>query len=101
MKQNNLYTEDELELFESLENSIDKNTYKPMPKEELKDVKKHYQQVAENTIKKITKKRALNIRVYEEDIIESIKALALEKGLPYQTLLSSIIHQVATRQISI
>ena len=100
MKQNNLYTKDELELFESLENSIDNNTYKPMPKEELKDAKKYYQQIAKNTIKKITKKRALNIRVYEEDI-ESIKALALEKGLPYQTLLSSIIHQVATKQISI
>jgi predicted DNA binding CopG/RHH family protein len=42
----------------------------------------------------------LNLRVYEDDI-PSIKALALEKGLPYQTLLASIIHQVATRQIKI
>ena len=100
MKKDELYTKEELELFNSLEDSIDNNTYKPMPKTELKKAKKYYQKVAKNTVDKITKKRALNIRVYEEDI-ESIKALALEKGLPYQTLLSSIIHQVATKQIPI
>ena len=36
-----------------------------------------------------------------EKDIESIKAIALQKGLPYQSLISSIIHQVATRQIKI
>jgi predicted DNA binding CopG/RHH family protein len=55
---------------------------------------------AKNTIKKITKKKSLNLRIFENDI-PSIKAIALEKGLPYQTFLSSIIHQVATKQIKI
>ena len=100
MKKTGLYTQEELELFEALENDLDNGTYKPMQKKELENAKIYYQEIAENTIKKITKKKSLNLRVYENDI-PSIKALALEKGLPYQTLIASIIHQVATRQIKI
>ena len=95
-----IYTQEELELFQTLENDIDNGTYKPMPKKELEKAKKYYKKIASNTIKKMTKKKSLNLRIYENDI-PSIKALALEKGLPYQTLLASIIHQVATRQIKI
>jgi predicted DNA binding CopG/RHH family protein len=100
MKKTELYTQEELELFEALENDLDNGTYVPMPKKELEKAKDYYQAIAENTIKKITKKKSLNLRVYENDI-PSIKVLALEKGLPYQTLIASIIHQVATRQIKI
>lgn len=96
MKNNELYTENELEFFEQIE----AGDYTPMPEEELGKSKKYYQKVAQNTIKKMTKKKSLNLRVFESDI-KDIKALALEKGLPYQTLLSSIIHQVATKQIKI
>lgn len=95
-----LYTKDELKLFEALENDIDNGTYKPMSKQELEKEKNYYQEIASNTIKKMTKKKSLNLRVFESDI-PRIKSLALEKGLPYQTLLSSIIHQVATKQIKI
>jgi len=95
-----IYTQEELELFQTLENDIDNGAYRPMPKKELEKAKKYYKEVAGNTIKKMTKKKSLNLRIYENDI-PSIKALALEKGLPYQTLLASIIHQVATRQIKI
>ena len=48
----------------------------------------------------MTTKKSYNLRLFENDI-ESIKAIALQKGLPYQSLISSIIHQVATRQIKI
>ena len=91
-----IYTKEELNFFEEIE----AGNYTPMPKKELEEAKKYYQKVAENTIKKMTRKKSLNLRIYENDI-PSIKALALEKGLPYQTLLASIIHQVATRQIKI
>jgi len=100
MKNTELYTQEELELFEALEKDVDNGTYEPIPKKELEKAKTYYQEIAENTIKKMTKKKSLNLRIYESDI-PSIKALALEKGLPYQTLLASIIHQVATRQIKI
>jgi predicted DNA binding CopG/RHH family protein len=100
MKKAALYSQEELELFEELEKDIDNETYTPMPKKELEKAKSYYQKIANNTIKKMTKKKSLNLRIYENDI-PRIKALALEKGLPYQTLLASIIHQVATRQIKI
>jgi len=40
----------------------------------------------------LSKPRNINIRVSERDL-ERIKALAAEKGLPYQTFISSILHQ--------
>ncbi len=100
MKKDKLYTQEELELFKALENDIDNGTYEPMPQKELETQKKYYQDIALNTIEKMTRKKSLNLRVFEEDIA-NIKAIALEKGLPYQTLLASVIHQVATKQIKI
>jgi len=47
----NLYTDEELDFFKSLEDDIDKGTYKPMPKDQLKKEMEFYQQVAANTIK--------------------------------------------------
>jgi len=40
----------------------------------------------------LNKTKNINIRLSESDILK-IKAKALEKGLPYQTLISSIVHQ--------
>lgn len=40
------------------------------------------------------KKRAITLRVFEHDI-QRIKELASRDGIPYQTLLSSIIHRYA------
>ena len=100
MKKNEIYTKEELELFKALEDDLDNGTYEPMPKKELEKKKDYYQKIATNTIKKMTRKKSLNLRVFEDDIA-NIKALALEKGLPYQTLLASVIHQVATKQIRI
>jgi len=100
MKKNEIYTEEELELFKALEDDLDNGTYEPMPKKELEKAKSYYQKIAGNTIKKMTRKKSLNLRIFESDIV-NIKALALEKGLPYQTLLASVIHQVATRQIKV
>lgn len=40
----------------------------------------------------LSKPRNINIRISDRDL-ERIKALAAEKGLPYQTFISSILHQ--------
>ena len=96
MKNYELYTKDELAFFASIENG----NYTPISKEELYKEKALTKQIAQNTIKRLTRKKSLNLRVFENDI-KNIKALALEKGLPYQTLIASVIHQVATRQIKI
>jgi predicted DNA binding CopG/RHH family protein len=54
-------------------------------KEELKEVKK----VAEDTFKK---NKRITIRLYDHDY-RGIQKKAMEKGMPYQTLISSMIHQ--------
>lgn len=53
-----------------------------------KDLAK-YQKYAQFTLEKT---RNINIRLPEKDLLR-IKARAAEKGLPYQTLVSSVLHQ--------
>ena len=58
----------------------------------VKNAKKEaprYQQYARNTL---SKTRNINIRLSEK-ALQKIKALAAQKGLPYQTLISSLLHQ--------
>ncbi len=42
----------------------------------------------------LKKKRNINIRISEQDL-EAIKLRAAREGLPYQTLIGSIIHKYA------
>jgi len=53
-----------------------------------KEMKK-YSKYAQNTIKK---DKRLNIRISERDL-EAIQRKAIEEGIPYQTLISSLIHK--------
>jgi len=100
MQDKELYTADEISFFKSLENEIENGKYQPLETSKLNEKKKLFRHIANNTLEKITAKKSYSIRLFENDI-ESIKAIALQKGLPYQSLISSIIHQVATRQIKI
>ena len=47
---------------------------------------------------KYTKWKAINIKVLESDL-ERLKAKALEEGMPYQTLLNSVLHKYITGQL--
>ena len=42
--------------------------------------------------------RRLNIRISGKDL-EAIQKRALEEGLPYQTLISSLLHKYASRRL--
>jgi predicted DNA binding CopG/RHH family protein len=53
-------------------------------------------QAAKNTLRK----KPITIRVQEQDI-EMIKTMALEQGIPYQTLVSALLHQFAQRRIKL
>ena len=55
--------------------------------------KRLYQKFAENTL---SKTRNINIRLSEK-VLAKLKAKAVEAGLPYQTLVSSILHRFATK----
>jgi predicted DNA binding CopG/RHH family protein len=46
----------------------------------------------ESVVKTHKKDKCINIRLTTTDL-QNIKARALEEGLPYQTLISSIIHK--------
>ncbi|MCK5123535.1 MAG: hypothetical protein KAQ87_05325 [Candidatus Pacebacteria bacterium] len=60
----------------------------------LKSEKAKYQNYAKLTL---GKSKNINIRLSEKDL-QKIKSKAVSKGLPYQTLLSSLIHQYADEQ---
>ena len=65
----------------------DKGTFKSisnMPTE-----KKKYAIIARNTLKK---NKSITIRLAERDL-QKIKAKAAEEGLPYQTLITSVLHK--------
>jgi len=61
----------------------------------VENEKKRYTQIA---CTQMNKKKAISIRLLESDI-ERIKAKSLSQGLPYQTLISSLIHQYTNGKI--
>ena len=46
----------------------------------------------------LNKTRNVNIRIPEKDLVK-VKARAAEQGIPYQTLLASLVHQYSTGKI--
>jgi predicted DNA binding CopG/RHH family protein len=61
----------------------------------LKSEKKRYSRSAAATFRK---DRRLNIRISSKDL-EAIQKLALEDGLPYQTLVSSVLHKYVSGRL--
>ncbi len=56
---------------------------------ELKKMKLRYQQAAKSNLNKT---KNVNIRLSEMDL-QKIRSRAIEDGIPYQTLMSSILHK--------
>jgi len=61
----------------------------------LEDEIKTHQGIAKNTLRK---DKRINIRLSANDL-EALKTNAVELGLPYQTLVSSILHQYASGRL--
>ena len=67
-------------------------------KDEWKSVKnakqemKKYQEYAKNTLKK---DKRVNIRISSKDL-DNVQVLAVQEGIPYQTLIASILHKFVT-----
>lgn len=55
--------------------------------------KKLYQKYAQNTL---SKTRNINIRLSQK-VLAKLKAEAVQQGIPYQTLASSVLHQFVSR----
>jgi len=70
-----------------LQKSIEANDWSSV--NDLKAYKKHLRDVAARTL---LKDQRMNIRITKKDL-DGLKAKALEEGIPYQTLVSSILHK--------
>ena len=55
----------------------------------FKEEKKKYRRFARNTL---LKNKRINIRISEKDLI-NLKAKSIEEGIPYQSLISSVLHK--------
>ncbi len=61
----------------------------------FQEQKEYFQQVARNTLKK---NQRVNLRLTKFDL-DGIRARAVREGIPYQTLMASIIHKYVTGQL--
>ncbi|HBU09050.1 MAG TPA: antitoxin, partial [Candidatus Omnitrophica bacterium] len=80
---------EEKEILEAYERS----TFKSVP-----NVKKEIARYREYAKSALRKNKRINIRISETDIVH-IQRKAVESGLPYQTLISSILHKYANGNI--
>lgn len=85
------FDKEERQLIETIENG------ETVPAENQKQLIKDAVEAAENTL---SKNKNINIRISGRDI-SKIKEKAAEAGLPYQTLIASILHQYANEKIKI
>jgi predicted DNA binding CopG/RHH family protein len=63
----------------------------------IADEKHRFQQMAQQ---QINKKKAISIRLVDSDI-ERMKAKSIEQGIPYQTIISTLVHQYVTGKIQL
>ena len=73
-----------------LMDSIERGEWKSV--KNLKDEIEKHRQYARNTLRKDSR---VNIRISSRDL-EALQAKAVEDGMPYQTLMTSILHRYVT-----
>jgi len=84
-----MYTEEELEIVEYIENENPKS---------IKNSLEKMDKIKLAVSSKYTKRKAINLKVLESDI-ERFKAKALQEGMGYQTLINSVLHKYITGQL--
>jgi len=77
------YTKEELELVNYIENKSPKS---------VANVKDEISLITNIVKENVQKKKQVNFRILESDL-EKLKSRALVDGIPYQTLLNSIVHK--------
>ena len=68
-------------------NSVERGEWRTIPN--FKKEAKQYQEYARATFRK---DKRVNIRISEKDLV-NIQKRAIQEGLPYQTLISSVLHK--------
>ena len=77
----------------NLLNSLEAGEWQSVPS--VKDEIANHVQYAKNTLKK---DKRVNIRISSRDL-DHIQTLAIEDGIPYQTLIASILHKFVTGKL--
>lgn len=85
------FDEEERELIESVEND---DRWKTVP--DFEERKKKAVQIAKET----NRKKPITIRLSQADI-DALKMIAANEGLPYQTLISSVLHKYSVRMLDV
>ena len=80
-----------------IERALEKKEYVSVPN--LDDNKKIFQEAIKN-YQELTKTKRITIRINNEDLIK-IKARAKRNNIPYQTLISSIVHKYASGDLKV
>ncbi|MBK5295194.1 MAG: antitoxin [Acidobacteriia bacterium] len=73
--------------------SVERGEWRSIP--ELKEERKRYDGYAAATFRK---DKRVNIRISSKDL-EAIQKRAMEEGLPYQTLISSLLHKFVSGRL--
>jgi predicted DNA binding CopG/RHH family protein len=89
MKETKYLDNEEKELIESLEG----DNWKP-----AKDIEGRKSLLSKTATNTLTKDQRMNIRRTKNDL-DGIKSKAVEEGIPYQTLVASIIHKYVTGKL--
>jgi predicted DNA binding CopG/RHH family protein len=82
-------TAEERELLESVE----KGEWRRIP-----DYEREARRYAEGARATFRKDKRINIRISERDLVK-LQQRALEEGIPYQTLVSSVLHKYLTGRV--
>jgi len=82
--------DEERDFIESFEAALDSGALRPSPPEARAKASAEWRAMVERA----ATRKAITLRLQERDI-ERLKVIARRRGLPYQTLVSSVLHQFA------
>ncbi len=78
---------------QEIEDSVEKGEWVSVSN--LEEEKNRLAEIAKNTV---AKRESVNFRISKRDLMR-LKSKALEEGLPYQTLISSILHKFVSGKL--
>ena len=84
-----MYTKEELDIVNNIENENPAS---------VSDKDEKLARIKSAISTKYNRRKAINIKVLESDL-ELLKAKALKEGMPYQTLINSVLHKFVTNQL--
>ena len=82
--------DEEREIIERYEDALARGELRMPTPVELAQMRSEWQMIVANS----SRRKAVTLRLQERDI-DRLKSIARQKGLPYQTLVASVLHQFA------